>query len=274
MPDDEPTWSWDPSLYAGSARHYAVGRVAYPPTMVEALVDALSLDGTGTLLDVGCGPGSVILLLAPYVRTAIGVDADPDMLHEAARLAGLRGIDNVEWRRLRAEQLPADLPPARVITLAQSFHWMDRPRVAGILRTMLEPDGALVHVSAETHEGDDPGDVAAPPWAAVEQLVARYLGPRRRAGQGVRPPGRSDENTIYRQAGFRGPQSITVPGWRVQRGVDQIVAALHSLSWAAPHLFGDRLDDFDAELRALLVDSAPDGRFSETMRPIRLDLWR
>jgi ubiquinone/menaquinone biosynthesis C-methylase UbiE len=34
------------------------------------------------LLDVGCGPGSLTLLLAPYVSEAIGVDADGDMLGE------------------------------------------------------------------------------------------------------------------------------------------------------------------------------------------------
>jgi trans-aconitate methyltransferase len=57
-----PGWQWDPSLYAGSARFYSIGRVAYP----AELVAALELDGTGRLLDVGCGPGSLNLLLAPH----------------------------------------------------------------------------------------------------------------------------------------------------------------------------------------------------------------
>jgi SAM-dependent methyltransferase len=82
-----PEWSWDPTLYAGSARFYAVGRVGYPVELVEVLVDALALDGSGRLLDVGCGPGSLTLLLASHFAEAIGVDADGDMLGEAARLA-------------------------------------------------------------------------------------------------------------------------------------------------------------------------------------------
>ena len=35
----------------------------------------------------------------------------------------------------------------RVATFAQSFHWMDRDRVAALVLEMLEPGGALVHIS-------------------------------------------------------------------------------------------------------------------------------
>ena len=49
---------------------------------------------------------------------------------------------------------------------------------------------------------------------------------------------------------------------------------MHSLSWAAPHLFGDRLADFDEELRDLLDSSCVGGSFTERMRPVVLDVWR
>lgn len=116
-----PDWSWDPTLYAGSARYYALGRVAYPVEVADVLVAALGLDQSGLLLDVGCGPGSLTLLLAPHFAQAIGIDADADMLVEAARLAEEGQVRNVWWRQLRGEQLPADLPPVRVATFAQSF---------------------------------------------------------------------------------------------------------------------------------------------------------
>ena len=31
------TWSWDPSLYSGSAAYYARGRAGYPQAIAEAL---------------------------------------------------------------------------------------------------------------------------------------------------------------------------------------------------------------------------------------------
>src|SRR3954451_9277989 len=107
----ERGWTWDASLYAGSAGYYGLGRVGYPGDLVDKLVTALDLDGSGRLLDVGCGPGSLTLLLAPHFAEAIGVDADAAMLDEAARLAQDRLVGNVRWRHLRAEELPADLPP-------------------------------------------------------------------------------------------------------------------------------------------------------------------
>lgn len=273
-----PGWVWDPSLYAGSAQFYPHGRVGYPQQLVDELVGALGLDGTGRLADVGCGPGSLALLLAPHVAEAIGIDADADMLEEAARLAEEKGVSNARWRQLRAEQLPADLPPVRLVTFAQSFHWLDRPRVAAAVRGLLVPGGAVVHVHATTHEGLDTNAELPhpqPPRDAITHLVRRYLGAQRRAGQGVLTAGAHvDEDTIYRAAGFTGPQRLEVPSRAVERTTDEIVASVYSLSISAPHLFGDRLESFDAELRRLVDDASSDGRFSEQMREIALDIWR
>lgn len=273
-----PGWKWDPSLYAGSARFYSVGRVPYPAELADVLVAALALDGTGRLLDVGCGPGSLTLLLAPHCAEAVGLDPDPDMLSEAARLAADKGVCNVTWRQLRAEELPADLAPARLVTFAQSFHWMDRPRVARTVRGMLTNDGAVVHVHATTHQGLDSGAelrYPRPPHAQITALVQRYLGPERRAGKGVLTKGTPDgEDAIYRAAGLTGPQRLEIPGRIVDRTTDQVTAAVYSLSSAAPHLFGDRLEQFDGELRELVGDTARDGRFSEEFPSIAIDIWR
>ncbi len=63
-------WSWDPTLYAGSAPFYSVGRVPFPPELADRLGEALGDDRSGRLLDVGCGPGSLTLLLAPRFAEA------------------------------------------------------------------------------------------------------------------------------------------------------------------------------------------------------------
>jgi SAM-dependent methyltransferase len=280
----DPVWTWDPTLYAGSAAYYVRGRVPYPQALVDALVAELALDGSGRLLDVGCGPGSLTLPLAPWFEHATGLDADAGMLAEGARQAAAAGTGNVDWLNLRAEDLPLDLGPFRAVTLAQSFHWMDRALVAGRLRKVLTRDGALVHVHATTHRGLD-GELALPyprpPRREIDALVTRFLGPGRRAGQRTLPPvpiqepdrGRVEDG-IYRAAGFTGPTRLKVAGSVVERSAEDVLASVFSLSGAAPHLFGARLGDFEAALRQLLADAGPDGRFSEQLREIAVDVWR
>jgi SAM-dependent methyltransferase len=267
-------WEWDPTLYAGSAAYYPRGRVAYPDAVVAAIAEQTGLDGSGRLLDVGCGPGSLTLALADRFAEVVGVDADQGMLDQAAR----GGATNARWVRMRAEELPADLGTFHMVTFAQSFHWFDRPRVAATVRGMLEPGGTCVHVHATTHRGveDDTGLThPRPPYPAITELVRSYLGPVPRAGRGAAPHRRAGEETdIYRSAGFTGPTRIEIPGWVVTRTVDEVVAAIFSLSGSTPHLFGADRDAFESDLRKLLERTASDGLFGERMREIAIDIWR
>lgn len=226
----------------------------YPPALVDSLRSGLGLDGTGRLLDVGCGPGSLTHLLAPLFEEAVGIDASPAMVREAEAHAA----PNERFVRLRAEELPAGLGTFGVVTLAQSFHWMDQPSVAQTLFEMLAPGGALVHVGATTHEGD--GDV---PRREIEELIRRYLGER--------PPTRWDERDNLGAAGFEGPVEIDVPRDEVfDRTPDDVVASVYSLSYASPERFGERRDEFEEELRALLGGRT----FTERPREIGLLVYR
>jgi SAM-dependent methyltransferase len=273
-------WQWDKTLFAGAAEHYVRGRLPYAPGFAEALGASLGLDGRGRLLDVGCGPGVVTVELAPYFEAAVGLDPDSGMLAEGARQAARRGVSTVRWVQARAEDLPAGLGVFRVVTFAQSFHWMDRGRVAAAVATMLEPGGAIVQISDLK---DAPPRAAAPlprpypPYPEIADLVRRYLGPVRRAGQGVIAGGETPggEDQVFEAAGFAGPQRLIVPaGQAVDRSADDLVAWTFSLSASAPHLFGDRRDAFERDLRALLHDAAPDGRFAEHAPPTDIRIWR
>ena len=265
-------WEWDETLFAGTAGHYRRGRLPYAPGFAEALGAELGLDGRGRLLDVGCGPGTVTAELAPCFEEAVGLDPDPGMLAEAARL----GVPNARWVRARAEDLPAGLGEFRVVTFAQSFHWMDRARVAATVRDMLEPGGALVHIS-DRQEVAAPAAGLLPPYQRITELVRRYLGPVRRAGQGRIAGGETPagEDAVIAGAGFTGRTRLVVPaGQVVERSADDVVAWTLSLSGSAPHLFGDRLAEFERDLRALLHEAAPDGRFAEQPRPTEIRIWR
>jgi SAM-dependent methyltransferase len=261
------SWEWDETLYAGSAAYYARGRFAYPPQLADALRDALSLDGTGRLLDVGCGPGPLTRLLAPLFAEAVGIDADAAMVAEAAA----RAPANARFVHMRAEALPGGLGTFRAATFAQSFHWMDQHVVAAKVFELLEPGGTCVLVSATTHQGE--GNV---PRDEIVALVKSYLGPVRRAGRGLLPedpPWHVPE--AFDAAGFAELIELEVPAGQVhERSEDDIVASIHSQSSAAPHLFGERREEFERELRALLRAASPEGRFHERARDVGLRIWR
>ncbi|MFB7497161.1 class I SAM-dependent methyltransferase [Streptomyces sp. NPDC056161] len=277
-------WQWDSTLFRGSAAFYERGRLPYAPGFAGTLAAALGLDGRGRLLDVGCGPGTVLLAMAPFVAEAVGVDPDADMLAEARRAAERRGVANARWVAVRAEDLPAGLGGFRAAVFAQSFHWTDRDRVAEAVFGMLEPGGAFVVVSdlkdgsGESVPPPRPPSPAhpAPPGAEIHALVRRYLGPVRRAGRGTLPkgtPGRED--LVLARAGFEASARHVVPGGAVvERTADDIVAWVFSRSSAAPHLFEDRLSQFERDLRAVLRQASPGGLFTECLPATEIRTWR
>ncbi|MFH8734259.1 MULTISPECIES: class I SAM-dependent methyltransferase [unclassified Streptomyces] len=276
-------WEWDDTLFAGTARYYRLGRLPYAPGLADTLAEVLRLEGRGRLIDVGCGPGVIALSLAHRFSEIVGVDPDRGMIAEATREADDQGVaGKTRWVQARAEDLPAGLGTFDVATFAQSFHWMDRDRVAATIKGMLRPGGVLAHISdLKTEREKDTRAVdrlphPAVPCSAIDELVKQYLGPVRRAGRGVLPHGTpGDEAAVLTRAGFSGPQRHVVPGGQpVERTADNLVAGVFSMSFSAPHLFGTRLDAFEADLRQLLWDVSPLGRFSERQPSAEIFIWR
>jgi SAM-dependent methyltransferase len=272
-------WAWDETVFEGSAAYYRQGRKPYAPALADALAEHLHLDGHGRLLDVGCGPGTAALLFAHLFESVIGLDPDPGMLAEAQRAGAEEHITNASWIQMRAEDLPGSVGTFRVISFAQSFHWMDRPRVASAVRRMLDPNGVVVQ--ADLWHTNPPNHVPANgpypplPEVAIDELRRRWLGPDRRAGQGFRNTSPDGEDAVFQAAGFAPEELVVVPDDRVlERSVEDVVAWVLSTSSTAPHLFGDRLGDFIRDLRSLLLDVSPEGRFSAALSDNRLRVRR
>jgi SAM-dependent methyltransferase len=271
-------WEWDDTLFSGAAAYYRRGRLPYAPGLADVLAEVLRLDGRGRLIDVGCGPGTLALSLEHLFSKIVGLDPDNGMIAEATRVAAEQGVTGkAQWVQARAEDLPAGLGTFTVATFGQSFHWMDRDLVAATIRDMLRPGGALVHISDLQTETLTVDGLPYPavPHAAVGELVKRYLGPVRRAGQGVLPHGTpGGEAAVYARAGFTGPERHVVPGGQaLERTHDDVVAWVFSMSYSAPHLFGTRRDHFEADLRRLLREVSPSGRFSERQPSTEVFVW-
>ncbi len=101
---------YDPTIYLGSAVHYRYGRPAYSPQLEAVLTQEGGLDGTGRLLDAGCGPGVLTIRLAHLFAQTVGLDPDAGMLAEGRRAAGETGVRHIRWVQGLAEDLPALAP--------------------------------------------------------------------------------------------------------------------------------------------------------------------
>jgi hypothetical protein len=64
------------ALFTGTAWYYARYRPGYPEAFFADLVARFHLDGTGRLLDMGCGTGQLTIPLAQHVAAAIGMVLD------------------------------------------------------------------------------------------------------------------------------------------------------------------------------------------------------
>ncbi len=256
---------YDPSSYAGAAVHYRNGRPAYSPRLESLLAEELGLDGSGRLLDVGCGPGILTVRLARLFQDAVGLDPDPAMIAEARRAARERDITSITWIQARAEDLPAVAPgPYRLVTFGQSFYWTDEVPVAEAVYDLLEPGGALVLVGHQARGRPVPPSPGPPriPHDEIEELVRKYLGPARRAGQGTAPVQALSLQEALARTRFGAPRVIFAPGIPdLIRDIESVISGYFSMSFAAPHLFGHRVDEFADEVRELLRERSPAGVF-------------
>jgi SAM-dependent methyltransferase len=258
--------AFDPRAFEGAAEYYAIGRPAYSAQLADTMARALSLDGTGQLLDVGCGPGVLELPLARLFDQVTALDPEPGMLQAGQRRCREAGIANVRWVQGVAEDIAALTPgPWRTVTFAQSFHRVRRLEVAEAVYDLLVPGGSLVLISHRVDGRPRPADPGHPevPDAAVQKLILDYLGDGTRHYLATWNKGLPErfEDTLS-QTRFGGSRTVYAPGRPdLIRDIDTVVASYFSLSYAAPRWFGNRRADFESDLRHLLHEYSPDGLF-------------
>jgi trans-aconitate methyltransferase len=248
---------YDETLFASAAGYYAKYRVPYPPELIADIVSHYGLDGTGRLLDLGCGPGTFTVPLASHFAEVVAVDADAGMIDEGRST----GAANVAWHVMRAEDVPASFGKFRLVTFGSSFHWMDRDLVLRRVRDeWLVPGGGVALAGGPSTWWDGGLD-----WhQTITRVVQKYLGEDRRAGKA----------TVKAAMHERFEEVLPRNGWRVELyrdydmqlewSADSIVGNLWSTSFANQTLFGERVGEFEADLRAELTALRPDGVFRET----------
>ncbi|BCB80897.1 class I SAM-dependent methyltransferase [Phytohabitans flavus] len=251
----------DPAaLFAGTAHTYLRYRIAHPPSFMDHLA---RLTPAGTVLDLGCGPGSVALALAERGRDVIAVDASPDMIEAARSTAADRLLSApVDWRVGDVHAL-SGLPTVAGVSIGDAFHWFDREAVLHQLDRLVVAGGFVAVVMSFT--------TGTPkPWwyPLVDRVIHRHLGPARFAGPGAlyREPAGGDHETVLRASAFN-HLTVTRADQRVRLDLEQVIGNQYTQAYTSPPVLGDRFDAFDQDLRALLAAAEPSGVFITTTQP-------
>ena len=247
------------SLFEGTAWHYARYRPNYPQVVIDNVVRHVGLDGTGRLLDLGCGTGQLTLALAGHVAQAVGVDPEADMLTEASRQAAEQGITNVLWQQGSSSDIRADLGRFRVVAMGRSFHWMDREQVLVDLDDIVDDGGSLI-IANDTNLL-----LPSAPWQQAVQDIQRRFLPTHHPE--VPPPliedGRTHEEILADSAFSQ--ISREVYQFRRSWTIERVIGFLYSTSLPLRRLLGDRRGAFEEAMSAGLLAIDPSGHFVESV---------
>lgn len=248
------------TLFAGTEKGYSVYRPPHPAVFVDHVA---GLDPGGSVLDLGTGPGSLALSLAARGRCAIGVDVSSAMIEVARQRAADEGFANeVEFHIGDAHDL-AGLPKLAGAVIGDAFHWFDREKVLRRLDELVVP-GGFVAIMMSFAAG------TAKPWwyPLADRVIYRHLGTARRAGPDAlhhEQPG-GDHEAVLRASAFN---ALTVmrTDVRLSLSLDQVMGLQYTQAYSSPAVLGDRLPEFDGDLRRLLSAAEPSGVFTATIQP-------
>lgn len=244
-------------LFAGTAWHYARYRPGYPGVFFTDLIARFHLDGTGRLLDLGCGTGQIVSGLAAYVAEAVGIDPEPGMLAEADRQAQAAQVTNVTWRQGSSYCLPEGLGYFDLVTMGRSFHWMDRERVLATLDALVDERGGLVIANDSCLVGP------ATAWQrTIYDVQHRFLPPGWQAAAPNVADAREPHQDVLARSAFGHVQQQTYRFTRTWT-IEEVIGYLYSTSMPIRRLLGDRRAAFEHEVRDMLLAIDPAGLFAE-----------
>jgi SAM-dependent methyltransferase len=215
-------------LFRSAASSYARYRPGYPPELLERLASLAGLDGTGRLLDLGCGTGNVAIPLAAYAEEVVAVDVEPEMLAELRRAAP----PNVRTVEARAEEVDESWA---LVTIGAALHWFDGELV-------LERLAAVAPAVALLGESLDQSEALSTLLAVAEELLGKR-------------PEMKNASVRYEDALAASPFSdVEQLSVEVDRTwtPDEVIGFASSTSFASPERVGDRRAEFERELRARL----------------------
>lgn len=172
LPDPEPTFDADlERLREQRSVKDAAPRAAEDRLLHRALLELTLARPMGDLLDVGCGQGRLLKLLASRAHHVVGVDVDADARRLARAEILLAGLPNCSLRQGDMHALPFDDATFDTIILDDVMKESAKPRQCLLeARRLLRPGGRILLLSrTDTASASQLGEQFSA-WAAATDL--------------------------------------------------------------------------------------------------------
>ncbi len=238
---------------------YARYREPYPASFFREVARREGLDGGQRLADIGCGPGSLAVGFAPFVRSCVGVDVETEML-AAARVEAARAGVHVELIQGRIEDLPADIGVFHAVTIGRALHWFDRDETLAVLERIVAEDGWIAicgtkAFGAAIHDWSGKFHEIRRAWSSDPEESCYHI----------------DFTEWFRGSRFRKIEDVQVTeGHRVT--IADLIGRALSMSTTSPEVLGDRRPAFEAAMRDALEPLSTGGVFDERITALAMIL--
>lgn len=182
------------------------------------IVEEVDPPGNARILDVGCGPGLLTVMLAQRLEdaTLTGIDFSSTEIRAAMRSAARQGVENCRFSRADAMDLPFEKESFdRVVSTFSVKHWPDRKLgMSEICRVLVPGGGAIV---TEYHRDCTEAEFQRF-YKLVEAVLGRYLSAlpttppaiRWTVNQGL---SLDEAVAVSRDAGFAEISAKKIEGW-------------------------------------------------------------
>lgn len=247
-------------LFSGTYEYYAKYRPGIPDEVIDIIVKRFNIGRNDRILDIGCGAGQVALAMEDKCGEMVCLDSDPEMLAWAKKATKDSTIKLV-WINRGSQDLgkiKEEMGTFKVATICRAFHWMNQPQVLRDLDGLIIDEGGGIAVF-----GDGSFWTGTEGWQrAVKEVVQKYLGKERRAGDKTFKQSDERWEDIITRSPFKfveTQQASIARNWNVE----SIIGWLFSSSFARSDYFGDQLPAFKRDIRNTLLSLNPKGVFRE-----------
>jgi SAM-dependent methyltransferase len=201
--------------FSSVADAYELGRPDYRPAVVGALSAELGLAPGAPVLDLAAGTGKLTRALIAAGLDVVAVEPQAGMRE---RLTGIVGAHRV--REGVAEDVPLDDASVDAVTVADGFHWFDRPKALAEIRRVLRPEGGFAVLITVP-------DWSGAPWGHELGTMIMEARPEHPYFDG--PPW---QESVRAAGGWTEPREIRVTTWQ-PADPERILNYVMSMSWVA-----------------------------------------